>query len=106
MGMAPTHAASEPDASGVPDPIGPPDLAPAQEGREQHDVVRRFAERGEEALHRLADLPGGSRALKAVSELGRRVDELGRKVRGVDELERRLEQLEREVAELRAARPS
>jgi hypothetical protein len=68
------------------------------------DVVRRFAERGEEALHRLADLPGGAKALRAVGELGRRVDELGRKVRGVDELERRVEQLEREVAELRAER--
>ncbi|MBM3679561.1 MAG: hypothetical protein FJW96_17050 [Actinobacteria bacterium] len=72
---------------------------------EPKDVVRRFAERGEEALHRLADLPGGAKALKAVSDLSRRVDELGRKVRGVDELERRLERLELEVAELRGERP-
>ena len=86
----------------VPDPAAP--SGGEHESGPEHDVVRRFAERGEEALHRLADLPGGTRALKAVSELGRRVDELGRKARGVDELEERIARLEREVAELRAGR--
>lgn len=66
-----------------------------------HDVVRRFAERGEEALHRLADLPGGSQAMRTLSELGRRVDEASRKARGIDALEQRVADLERELAELR-----
>lgn len=98
--MAPTH---DVEITDVPDPIGPPDLAGA--AAEERDAVRRFAERGEEALNRLADLPGGSRALRAVSDLGRRVDELGRRARGIDALEERIAALECEVAELRAALP-
>lgn len=100
MGMGHSQASPGPEAAGAPDATAGDVTASEHDGRE-HDVVRRFAERGEEALHRLADLPGGTRALKAVSELGRRVDELGRKVRGVDELEERIARLEREVAELR-----
>lgn len=96
--MAPTH---DTDVTDVPDPIGPPDATPAVE---EKDVVRRFAERGEDALQRLADLPGGSRALRAVAELGRRVDEIARKARGIDALEQRVEALERELAELRRER--
>lgn len=58
---------------------------------------------GEEALHRLADLPGGQRALRAFNDLKTRVDELGKRVRGVDELEARVAKLEREVATLKRA---
>jgi phage shock protein A len=66
-----------------------------------HAVVRRFAARGEEALHRIADLPGGSQAMRTLAELGRRVDEASRKARGIDTLEQRVAELERELAELR-----
>jgi hypothetical protein len=71
--------------------------------RAQRDVLARLADRGEEAIHRLADLPGGTRALKAFNELRDRVDELGRKVRGIDRLEARVAKLEKEVAALRRA---
>ena len=50
--------------------------------------MTRLADAGEEALQRLADLPGGQKALKAVNDLRARVDELAKKVRGIDELER------------------
>jgi hypothetical protein len=79
--------------------------APAEPNRVDvgSDVVRRFAERGEDALQRLAGLPGGSRVLRSVSDLGRRIDEIGRRVRGVEELEARIARLEEEVAAVRGA---
>jgi uncharacterized small protein (DUF1192 family) len=70
------------------------------------DVVSRLADRGEEALQRLADLPGGKRALQAFNDLRARVDELSKKVRGIDELEARVAKLEKELAGLkRASKP-
>lgn len=70
------------------------------------DVVSRLADRGEEALQRLAELPGGKRALQAFTDLRTRVDDLSKKVRGIDELERRVAKLERDVAALkRASKP-
>ena len=54
-------------------------------------------------MARLADLPGGSKALSAMNDLRTRVDELGKKVRGIDELEQRVAALEEEVAALKAS---
>jgi hypothetical protein len=68
---------------------------------EERDVIARLAGRGEQTLSRLAELPGGARALNAMNDLRSRVDELGKKVRGIDELEQRIAALEREVAELK-----
>ncbi len=70
---------------------------------EQEDVIKRLAGRGEETLHRLVELPGGTRAAKAINELRARVDELNKKVRGIDKLDARVEKLEREVAALKRA---
>ena len=64
--------------------------------------MARLTDAGEEALQRLADLPGGQRALTAMNELRTRVDELGKKVRGIEELERRIVRLEKQVADLKA----
>jgi len=58
---------------------------------------------GEEALHRLAELPGGHKALGIANDLRTRVDELSKRVRGVDALEARIAKLEREVAALKRA---
>jgi len=71
--------------------------------KEDRDVIARLADRGEQTIAKLADLPGGTKALKAVNDLRVRVDELGKKVRGIDELERRVGKLEREVAALKRA---
>jgi outer membrane murein-binding lipoprotein Lpp len=65
------------------------------------DVLSRLADRGEEALNRIAELPGGTKALKALNELRDRVDELSRKVRGIDKLEARIDRLEQELAALK-----
>ena len=70
---------------------------------EQKDVVSRLADRGEEALQRLSELPGGKRALQAFNDLRARVDEMSKKVRGIDALYARVEKLEQELAALKPA---
>jgi len=71
--------------------------------KEDRDMIARLADRGEQTIARLADLPGGTKALKAVNDLRERVDELGKKVRGIDELEKRIGKLERGLATLKRA---
>ena len=78
----------------------------------QRDLLTRLADAGEDAIHRLSDLPGGSRFVDAANTMRARVDELQKKVRGIDDLERRLAALEARVDALskpdkpRAARPA
>jgi hypothetical protein len=67
----------------------------------EKDFVTRLADAGEEALQRLADLPGGQKALTAMNDLRARVDDLGKKVRGIDALESRVAKLEKEVSALK-----
>ena len=67
------------------------------------DVIGRLAGKGEEALQKLADLPGGSRTLQAFNDLRSRVDDLSKRIRGIDDLEQRVAKLEKEVAALRRA---
>jgi polyhydroxyalkanoate synthesis regulator phasin len=67
------------------------------------DFVGRLADAGEEALSKISDLPGGTRALNAFNDLRSRVDDLSRKVRGIDELEARVAKLEKQVADLKRA---
>jgi len=69
----------------------------------EKDFVTRLADAGEEALQRIADLPGGQKALTAYNDLKTRVDELGKKVRGIDALEERVAKLEKEIAALKKA---
>jgi hypothetical protein len=68
---------------------------------ESKALVTKLTGAGEDALQRIADLPGGGRALGAFNDLRNRVDELGKKVRGIDDLERRIVKLEKQVAELK-----
>ena len=74
--------------------------------KDDRDMIGRLADRGEQTIARLADLPGGTKALKAMNDLRNRVDELGKKVRGIDELEARIAKLEKELASLRRAQKS
>ena len=68
------------------------------------DLVTRLADKGEEALQRLAELPGGQKAMAAVNDLRNRVDDLAKKVRGIDALEARIAKLEKEVTALKKAK--
>lgn len=71
------------------------------------DAIGRLAGKGEQAVQRLADLPGGSRALRTFNDLKLRVDDVSKRLRGVDALEKRVARLEKEIAALkRAQKPS
>jgi len=72
----------------------------------EKDFVTRLADAGEEALQRIADLPGGQKALTAINDLRTRVDDLGKKVRGIDALERRVATLEKDVSALKKDKAS
>ena len=61
--------------------------------------MTRLADAGEEALQRIAELPGGQRALTAVNDLRARAT-TSKKVRGIDALEARVAKLEKELAAL------
>lgn len=69
----------------------------------EKDFVTRLADAGEEALQRLAELPGGQKALAAMTDLRTRVDDLTKKVRGIDAVEARVAKLEKELAALKKA---
>jgi hypothetical protein len=69
----------------------------------EDDVIARLAGKGEQAVQRLSELPGGARALRAFNDLKTRVDDLSRRVRGIDLLEQRVARLEKDVAALKRA---
>ena len=73
--------------------------------KQQKDVITRLAESGEEALHKLAELPGGAKVLEAGNALRDRVDDLTRRMRSLDPLERRVTELERRLEELTKPKP-
>jgi uncharacterized coiled-coil DUF342 family protein len=68
--------------------------------KKQKDVITRLAETGEEALQKIAELPGGARLAEAANALRDRADELSKRMRSLDPLERRVAELERKLEEL------
>ena len=65
---------------------------------QQKDILSRVQDLGAEALHRLQDVPGGSRLVEAANETKGRLDEMQKKLRGLDELEKRVAKLEKQLA--------
>jgi RNase P/RNase MRP subunit p30 len=63
----------------------------------KQDLFSKLADRGEEVVGRITDMPGAQRVLENLGGLKERVDDLQRKVRGLDELEKRVAALERKV---------
>ena len=69
-------------------------------GAGRTNQVCRLADLSEEALQRLADMPGADRAVGAMNALRDRIDDLQKRVRGLEALEQRLTALERKVDKL------
>jgi chemotaxis response regulator CheB len=69
------------------------------------DFLSKLADRGEEAISRLADAPGGSRFADAAKAMRDRMDELQKRLRGLDALEKRVAELEKRVNDLQGKKP-
>jgi uncharacterized membrane protein YccC len=64
------------------------------------DLLSRFADLGEEAMQRLADVPGANRLVEMTNQSRQRLDEMQKRLRGLDLLEKRVDELERRLAAL------
>jgi len=65
---------------------------------QQKDIFSRVQDLGTEALHKLADVPGGSKLVDMANETRTRLDDMQKKLRGLDALEKRVAKLERDLA--------
>ena len=65
---------------------------------QQKDLLTRFQDLGAEALHKLADVPDGSKFVELANDTKTRLDEMQKKLRGLDELEKRVAKLEKQLA--------
>ncbi len=65
---------------------------------QQKDILARVQDLGAEALHKLQDVPGGSKLVDMANETKTRLDEMQKKLRGLDALEARVAKLEKQVA--------
>jgi len=73
---------------------------------QQKDILSRVQDLGAEALHKLQDVPGGSRLVEMANETRARLDDVQKKLRGLDALEKRVAKLERQLAKQPAASKS
>ena len=74
-------------------------------GSNQKDLLARLADAGEEALQKVAELPGANRVLDATNTLRARIDELQKRLRGLEGLEARVVKLEQRIAGLEKPKP-
>jgi polyhydroxyalkanoate synthesis regulator phasin len=71
------------------------------------DIFARVQDLGEEALHKLAEAPGGARLLEMANQSRTRLDEVQKRLRGLDVLEERVDALERRLDALeKTAKPA
>ena len=64
------------------------------------DILARVQDLGEEALHKLAEAPGGARLLEMANQSRTRLDEIQKRLRGLDVLEERVDELEKKLEAL------
>ena len=73
---------------------------------QQRDVISRLADRGEEALSKLAETPGAHRMVELLNTSRERFDDLQKRLIGLENLERRLDEVEKRLAKMeKSAKP-
>ena len=63
-------------------------------------MIARLADAGEEALQRLAELPGGKTMARALNDVRDRLDDVAGKLRKLDPIERRVSAIEKRLDSL------
>ncbi len=64
------------------------------------EIVSKLADRGEEALQKIAGTQAAQKLLDALYGMRARIDELQKRVSGVEALEKRIAELEKRVQKL------
>ena len=72
--------------------------------REGTNLFTRLADAGEDAIQRMAEMPGAGRIMNTLTGMRERIDELQKRMSGLDALERRVGELERRIDELSTPR--
>jgi len=80
-------------------------MANTRSTMKQNEILDRVTQLGQDAISRLADVPGGSRLVEMMNESKSRLDDMQKKLRGLDELEKRVGKLEKQVAALTKSQP-
>ena len=73
-------------------------MARTRSTTKQNDILARVTGLGAEALHKLAEAPGGARLVDMMNESKARLDDMQKKLRGLDALEKRVAKLEKQFA--------
>jgi DNA anti-recombination protein RmuC len=59
------------------------------------DILTRLADRGEQVVGRITDLPGAKAIMDSTTSLGKRLDEVQKRLRSIDPLEKRVTSVEK-----------
>src|SRR5215212_2531711 len=71
-----------------------------QMAQPKQDLFTKLADRGEQMVGRITELPGAKQFLDTTTSLGKRLDEMQRRLRALDPLEKRVTKLEARLAKL------
>ena len=64
------------------------------------DILTRLADRGEQVVGRITDLPGAKAIMDSTTSLGKRLDEVQKHLRSIDPLEKRVTAVEKRLDKL------
>ena len=70
------------------------------------DLLSRLADRGEQVVGRITDLPGAKNLLDRTTALAKRVDEMQKHLRSLAPLEKRVTQIERRLDKIEGKSPT
>ena len=70
------------------------------------DILTRLADRGEQVVGRITDLPGAKAIMDSTTSLGKRLDEVQKRLRSIDPLEKRVTAVEKRLDKLEGKSPA
>ena len=70
------------------------------------DILTRLADRGEQVVGRITELPGAKVIMDSTTSLGKRLDEVQKRLRSIDPLEKRVTAVEKRLDKLEGKAPA